>query len=216
MKNLVLLLICLVPLSLFAGEPQTAADVTEGVHYAELFPDQEAGKQDKIQVQEFFWYGCPHCYHFEPHVEPWVKKKAEEGVEFVRVPVIFNRAAELHAEMYYALQLMGVLTDELHAQLFDAIQNRATRRDMVTQAGIENFLKDKGIDVATFRKTINSFAVKTKVRRAANLAKRYGINGVPSMVIDGAYRTGSGVAGMNGMLVVADKLIDQIKKERGE
>ncbi len=216
MKKLALLLICLLPLSLFAGEPKTADDVTEGVHYTELFPDQEAGKQDKIQVQEFFWYGCPHCYHFEPHVEPWARKMAKEGIEFIRVPVVFNRAAALHAEMFYALQLMGVMNDELHAQLFDAIQNRATRRDMVTQAGIENFLKEKGIDVATFRKTMNSFAVKTKVRRAANLAKRYGISGVPSMVIDGAYRTGSGVAGMNGMLVVADKLIDQIKKERRE
>ncbi len=215
MKKFALMLICLLPAMLYAGEPKTAADVEEGVHYTELFPDQEAGKaDDHIVVQEFFWYGCPHCYHFEPYVEPWARKKKAEGVEFIRTPVVFNRYAALHAEMFYALQLMGVLNDELHAQLFDAIQH--DRRRMSTQAGIEEFLKDKGIDVATFRKTLNSFAVKTKVRRAANLAKRYGVNGVPSLVIDGAYRTGSGVAGMHGMLVVADTLIEKIKKERGE
>ncbi len=214
MKKLVLLLICLLPSTLLAGEPKTAADVTEGEHYVELFPDQDAGKHDHIVVREFFWYGCPHCYHLEPFVEPWAKKKATEGVEFVRTPVVFNRYAALHAEMFYALQLMGVMNDELHAKLFDAIQH--DRRRMSTEEGIEEFLKDQGIDVDTFRKTLNSFAVKTKVRRAANLSKRYGITGVPSMVIDGAYRTGSGMAGMKGMLVVTDTLIDRIKKERSE
>ena len=190
----------------------TKDTVQESVHYVELFPDVDKKNSDKIEIQEFFWYGCPHCYAFEPHLRAWLEKKPE-NVEFVSTPVVFNSLAAFHAQSYYALKQMNVMTPELHQAIFDEINEK--RNYLKTADDFAEFLKKQSVDADTYLKVVNSFAVKTKVKRAADLAKRYGITGVPSIVIDGVYRTGSGIAGGgDGMLVVVDHLLEKIEQEK--
>jgi thiol:disulfide interchange protein DsbA len=186
-----------------------AADFDEGIEYLAIKPPVPTNDSHKVEVVEVFWYGCPHCYAFEPKLLAWLKHKPA-NVEFIRVPGIFpNRPVwELHARAYYTAELLGVL-DKTHEALFDAIHKE--KRRLFTEDALAEFYAKYGIDKKLFKETMHSFGVEMKVNRARLLTKRYGIDGVPTLVINGKYRTYASLTnGAAGMLKVTDFLI---KKE---
>jgi thiol:disulfide interchange protein DsbA len=158
---------------------------------------------DKVEVVELFWYGCPHCYAFEPEIAKWLERKADY-IEFVRIPAIFARNWEIHARAYYAAEQLGVL-EQTHSALFQALHR--DRRKLFTVDQIAAFFAEQGVDEAAFRAAYDSFDVDAKTRRAAKLTRDYGISGVPSMIVNGRYRSSAQKAGdFETLLKVVDFL----------
>ena len=196
-------------LSLAVAPLQAEKQYEEELHYFSIIPEQPGGEEGRVQVIEFFWYACPHCYELEPHLNAWLEKRPD-NIEFDRVPAMFSRAdVVLHAKTYYALRLMG-LDEELNEVIFRAIHDQGQR--LKTQPEMENLLQQHGVDLAAYRKAMKSFAVQTQARRAAVLAERFDVRGVPAMVIDGKYR----VSGLESALTmeVTDYLIERVEKEK--
>ena len=183
MKSLLLLL--LISLTATTASAQQAYTPVEGVNYHELeTPLQTEGK---IQVAEFFWYGCPHCYTLEPYLKNWLTALPAD-VEFVRIPATFNRPNVLmHAKTYYALVQMGVI-EQHHEAIFQMIHIQKNK--LSTQAEMEQFLASRGVDINAFRAALESFEVNMKMQEAMQLAGEYGVSGVPVMVVDKHYRGG--------------------------
>jgi thiol:disulfide interchange protein DsbA len=188
-----------------AAESPASTDFTEGIEYQRVVPPQPTETGKRIEVVELFWYGCPHCYHFEPELDEWVKHKPE-NVTFRRMPAVFiNPRWELDARAYYAAEALGVL-DKMHAALFDAIHKE--HRKLGTEAELMAFFAEHGVSNEDFQRTFHSFYVDTKVRHAKMMTQLYGVDGVPTMVVDGKYRTEASLAGSEAnMLRVVDFLI---------
>ena len=185
------------------------AKFAEDVHYFEVIPPQPGGEGDKIQVVEFFWYGCGHCFAFEPFLNDWAKNMPA-NVELTRVPAMFDRVeVVMHAQTYYALKLMG-LDEKLHSVIFKAMHEE--HRPLKTQEEMEAFLGENGVNVEEFHNNMTSFAVQTQARRAKVLGERYNISGVPNMVVDGKYRT-SGLSG-DQMVAVTNWLIEKVRADK--
>jgi thiol:disulfide interchange protein DsbA len=181
-----------------------AADYKEGVDYKQLAP-QPTDTGDKIEVLEFFWYGCPHCYHFEPYISAW-KKSKPENVEFVRVPAVFRPDWEVQARTYYALSNMGVIED-LHGKIFDAIHKDKKRLN--TKEELTDFVVENGVDRKKFEEEYNSFAVDTMVRKDKKKQSAYKIQGVPSIAVNGKYLTSGSMAGSyDNMIKILNYLIE--------
>lgn len=188
----------------------SAQNFEEGLHYELITPEPPQGKAgEKIEVVEFFMYGCPHCYHFEPAVKEWLKNKADD-IEFVRVPAMFGRHFNMHAQVYYALEAMGEL-ERVHEAFFAEIHDRNNR--LKNLEAVKGFLKDQGVDLAKFDKAMDSFAVAAKTNRANTLLRRYGIRSVPSLVIDQRFKSGRGLD-FKGMTQLADALAEQTRQAR--
>jgi len=162
----------------------SAQQYVAGEDYALVSPAQPGGSEGKVQVVELFWYGCPHCFQFEPYLKDWLKHKPE-NVEFIKIPAIFNNPRwQLHAGAFYTAEVLGVM-DKFHTPFFNMIHTGGQR--MGSREDIRDFFAGIGVDAKTFDDTFDSFAVQAKVRRAADLTRRYAISGVPSMVVDGKY-----------------------------
>lgn len=188
----------------------TAADAfKEKIHYETVSPPQPTSVKDKVEVVEMFWYGCPHCNRLEPYVERWLAKKPA-NVEFVRIPAIFQPSWELHARAYYTAEILGVL-DKTHSAMFDAIHGK--RQKMNTEAEIMDFFSNQGVSNTDFSRIFKSFAVEAKIRRAKDLSSRYGIKGVPTLIVNGKYRTGAQLAGSDAnVFKVVNYLVEQESK----
>lgn len=183
----------------------------EGTHYVRLGqPLPVTAPAGKVEVVEFFWYGCPHCNAFEPALEAWVKK-LPEFVAFRRVPVQFREEPfGTHQRIYFALETMGQL-EAMHRKVFAAIHNDRLKLDK--PAEIQAFMSKNGLDGAKFIEVMNSFGVQTKARQAKQLSEAYKIDGVPALGIQGRfYTSGSLAGGQDKMLVVADFLIQASRK----
>ena len=204
MRNLILSA-ALVSASLF-GVTAQAADVPleAGKTYYELSNPVSVAVPGKIEVVELFWYGCPHCYAFEPVVNPWAEKLPSD-VNFVRLPAMFGGPWDAHGQMFLTLEAMGV-EHKVHAAVFNAIQKEGKR--LTDKDEMADFLATQGVDKAKFLQTFDSFAIKGKIAKAKDLAKKYEISGVPTMIVDGKYRFDLGTAGgPEQALNVADQLI---------
>ena len=204
MRNLILSA-ALVSATLF-GMTAQAADVPleAGKTYIELSDAVPVAVPGKIEVVELFWYGCPHCYAFEPVVNPWAEKLPSD-VNFVRLPAMFGGPWDAHGQMFLALEAMGV-EHKVHAAVFNAIQKEGKR--LTDKKDMADFLATQGVDKAKFLQTFDSFAIKGQIVKAKELAKKYEISGVPTMVVDGKYRFDLGTAGgPEQALNVADQLI---------
>lgn len=189
------------------------AEIDEGIEYQLVNPPVKTSNPDKIEVVEMFWYGCPHCYRFEPEFEKW-KKNAPANVEVIRIPAIFaNRAEwEASARAFYTAELLGVL-DKIHKPMFDAIHKN--RQHLFTKESLADFFEKQGVNKADFNQTFDSFGVQMKVSRARDLTQRYGITGVPTIVVNGRYQThGSLTNGQAGMLKVVDFLVAKESKAK--
>jgi thiol:disulfide interchange protein DsbA len=165
---------------------------------------------DQVEVIEFFWYGCPHCRDFEPTMLSWAAE-LPDNVTLVQMPVMFGGPADLHAQMYYALEGMGEL-ERLHGKIFDAMH--VDKRDLKTRAAVDAFLEENGVDMAQFDEAMGSFAVAAKANRARALMRRYGVRSVPSLVVDGRYRTGTGFNSYEEITEVIDHVVDKVVNQR--
>lgn len=149
----------------------------------------ESGK--KVEVIEFFAYGCPHCFGFDPVLAAWVKKQGDHIV-FKRIPVNFRPEWVLHQRMYYALEAMGK-NEEMHAKIFNAMHGE--HKQINTEDAIISFVASQGIDKQKFTDAFGSFSVQAKVKRVAQLQTNYKIEQVPLVIIDGRYITSPFKAG---------------------
>lgn len=173
--------------------------------YEMVSPPQPTETGDKIEVIEFFWYGCPHCFAFEPHIDDWVANKKPDNVEFRLVAPPLNASWTNHSRAYYAAELLGVV-DKFHTPLFEAIHKKKQR--LFSEDQLVGFAGSVGIDETEFRDAMRSFAVDTKVRRANQMARDYRIDGVPTVAINGKYKTSGSLAGNYPNLIqILDQLI---------
>ncbi|MGL6162330.1 thiol:disulfide interchange protein DsbA/DsbL [Microbulbifer sp.] len=206
---------------------QDSGQFKEGQHY-QVLPQTVPQKDDsKIEVTELFWYGCGHCYHFEPILNRW-KKGAPEDVALLKVPAIWQPVMEVHARMYYVAEAMGVL-DKMHQPIFNAINNE--RKMFATREGrewnpdlkaIETLFNQQGVDGAKAAKLMNSFAISSKVKQGSASQRAYQLSGTPEVVVAGKYRISTSLPGFKGksdgqqmMLEVADYLIAKERADKG-
>lgn len=185
----------------FALSPWVAA---EPQGYEEITPAQPTQNPDKVEVIEFFWYGCPHCYSFEPTLAKWLKNKPD-NVEFIRQPAVFSKLWGDHARAYFTAEALGVV-DKVHADFFDAIQNK--RQALRSEDELAEFFVEHGVDEQDFRDAYNSFLVDAKLRQAQSMPARYGVTGVPAIIINGKYKTNGPLAkSQDNMIEVMNELI---------
>ena len=199
-------------LPLAALSAHAAEEIYEGFQYARLEAPVEpaASAAGKVEVVELFWYGCGHCNSFEPFLHEWLQRKPQH-VEFIRIPAIFNSNQwRLHARAYYTAEVLGIV-DKIHIPMFNALHQQ--KRLLNTEQQLAAFFAEFGIEQKKFLDTFKSFAVDVKVNRAERLTQRYGISGVPAMVVAGKYRTDGPMAqSYQGMLNVVDHLVAQEHK----
>ncbi len=155
--------------------------------YEKVEPPVATESEGKVEVLEFFWYGCAHCYHLEPALKKWQQDKPE-NVVFRRVPAPLNPRWTPHARFFYAAELLGV-HEKLHEPLFDAIHREKKR--IYKKEELIRFAVQHGVGEADFRGAWDSFPVELKVQRAKKLAARYRLTGVPALAVNGKYKTGT-------------------------
>lgn len=182
---------------------------TPGKEFTAISPAQPTDDPAKIEVIEFFSYGCPHCNDFHPLISAWAAKQPGDVV-VKRVPVSFNRAAWANAaKLYYTLEATGELA-RLDNDVFKAIHSERT--NLFDDKAIAEWVAKKGVDQKKFADTYNSFGVMSKVKRADQMAQAYRISGVPAVYVDGKYA----VAGNNfgELLANTDKAIAKARSEK--
>ena len=168
--------------------------------------NQKQTESDKIIIYEFFWYGCPHCYNIEPTINQ-IEDNLKKDTILIKVPVALRNTWEIHAKAYYTLQQMK-LDDDLHEKIFSEIHVNANRLD--TEEKLINFLNDEGYDAQKFSKILNSFGTEIRVKKASRLANQYQITSVPTLIINGKYRTsGSYVSSYEELYDVVQLLVDK-------
>jgi thiol:disulfide interchange protein DsbA len=172
----------------------------------EVKPPVPVEGTNKIEVIEFFWYGCIHCYNLEASLEAWVKKLPQD-VEFRRVPAVFNERWGLDASIYYAMEALG-LVDKLHRPLFEAIDKNRLRTD--NQQEFSEWLTKQGVDAKKFVETVQSFGVRSKTRRAVQLTVAYKVDGTPAMAVHGRYT----IPAQANLFQVVESAIDRVRKEK--
>lgn len=199
-------------ISLLAAQLSSAA-FAEGMerfqvneHYMPIQPVAATEAPDgKIEVVEFFWYGCPHCFNFEPALNAWIDSKPD-NVSFRRVPAIFNAQWAVHAKAYFAAEMLGI-TEQVHDAIFDAMHEQG--KSLNSPESLAAFMaKKSGLEEKKILNTINSFAVETKSRKAVQTVRAHGLRGVPALSVAGKYHTSGRYAGGNqGMIDVLNFLI---------
>jgi len=199
------------PLLVFALSCSAAEDSEEsfvaGVHYDVIGnPVARTASRDKIEAAEFFWYGCGHCYTFEPIVQQW-KRGLADDVEFRGIPAVWRDVMELHARAYFTAQALGVL-DTLHPAIFQAMHVDGKR--LGSQSEIAALFAANGVAREDFDKVFDSFGVGSQVRQSLAAAKGAGLTGTPAMMVEGKYLiTTQKAGGQAEMLQVADFLIEK-------
>jgi thiol:disulfide interchange protein DsbA len=190
----------------FAGTP--AFSQTQAREFYELGTPLPTDSPGKIEVTEFFWYGCPHCYALEPSLDTWVGKLPKDVV-FRRVPAMFNENWAASARIYYALEAMGQLP-RLHRAFFDAIHKDNLRPTNDSQ--VADWMKQHGVDPAQFESISKSFATESRLKRATQLLEASKIDGVPAIVVQGRYVVNAADP-PSRMLGTVERFIDQARKE---
>lgn len=160
-----------------------AAEFVAGKDYTVVANPVKVEVPGKIEVREFFWYGCPHCFTLEPHMQAWLKELPKD-VRFVRTPASMNPVWEQGARGYYVMEALGVRKN-IHLPLFHAIHKEG--KQIFSQAEQANYLALYGIPQAKFNNLFNSFAITGKVAQGNRLAQQYQLSGVPAVVVNGKY-----------------------------
>jgi thiol:disulfide interchange protein DsbA len=177
----------------------------EGQHFSVLTTAQgTSSSPDVIEVAEVFWYGCPHCYSFDPYVTKW-ETTLPEGVELMRLPVMWNPTNEIHARMFYTADAVGKL-DEMHEAIFQAMHQNG--KTLTSEDDIQAFFGTYGVSEDEFQTTFRSFPVETRLKKARNLTERYRVQSVPLLIVNGKYVVkGPGVKNYEDMIDVSNELI---------
>lgn len=185
--------------------------VVNAADYKVIDSSARPGESDRIQVTEFFWYGCPHCYRFAPLIEDWKESKPDD-VAFRHIPAVLSDRWALHGRAFFAAQALGVV-DEFHWPMFRAMHEDGKR--MRSEEEIGEFVDSLGLDGEEFVGAMNSLGVDTRMRRARDLQQTYGVSGTPSVVIDGRYITSGSQAGsFDRMIEVIDERVAAARGER--
>lgn len=181
-----------------------------GTHYVELDAPVNTRDSSKIEVIEAFWYGCSHCFRFEPLVENW-EANAADDVDFTRFPAMWNGLMKIHAQVYYAAEALDAL-DTVHEPVFNAINIQGNR--LQNEAQIADLFAEHGIPKDKFESTFNSFSVRTKVNQAEKRMQDYQIRSTPNMIVNGKYviTTGADVQTQADMLKVVDFLVEKERR----
>ena len=188
-----------------AGGPPTSAKFKEGANYQKIVPAQPTNvAPGKVEVVEVFWYGCGHCFSLDPAIESWRGKTKAAYVDFVRVPAMWNEGTRLHARVFYTAELLGKL-DELHSLIFREMHVSGNQLNSVDK--IAAFFQQHGVSKDEFTKAFSSFSVESKLQRADFLNKRYRIQSVPAVIVNGKYSTDISTAGGESQLFA---LIDEL------
>jgi thiol:disulfide interchange protein DsbA len=200
----------LLAVTLFLFSTHVMADIEAGRDYKELSPSQPTHTGGKIEVLEFFFYGCSHCFHLHPMISAW-EKKMPKDVELQYVPVIFRDSWEGMARTYYALEALGQQR-RLHDDLFNAWN--VANIDLSDEAKVSDFVAQHGVDRAKFSAALNSFAINSKVSQSNQMVRDYGIRGTPTLVVDGKYA----ITGLEPAetIKVLDAIVAKARKERSK
>lgn len=194
---------------LLSGVPDLAQ--AQAVGYQQLDTLIPTRDRSRIEVLEFFWFGCPHCYRFEPTINAWKAEKPED-VDFVREAPPLNPAWENHSRTFYAAEALGI-TDGMFDQTFNEIHQNGNRLRSPDASGKFVESLDLGVDSESFQKAMTSFSVASALTRGSSLARDARVTGVPSMLINGKYLTSSSLAGGNdGMIRVINQLVELERK----
>ena len=202
-----LLMLCMLSIagSVFAAAPILNKD------YRLVTPPQPTETGNKIEVIEFFYYGCPHCYDLEPYLKKWLSS-APKDVAFRRIPVVFGDNWIPLAKTFYTMEAMGEF-NRLHDAVYEAIHIKQI--NLNNEQTLFDWMEQHGVNRKKFADTYNSFAVNTRVEFAKNLTRAYGLEGTPSLVVDGKYLTSSAMTGSHeGAMLVLGQLIDRARQER--
>jgi thiol:disulfide interchange protein DsbA len=185
---------------------------TEGVDYIELKPPQTAESPGKIEVLEFFWYRCPHCYALEPELESWVKRLPRDA-QFKRVPGILNDDWAIDGRIFYTLEALGEV-ERLHRSLFDAVhqQGGVRLRGDAYAKWVADWLAKQNVDMAKYDAAFRSFTVETRLRRATQMGRAYRLDGVPALAVQGRYLVVA-TTSPKAMFATADFLIGEARKQ---
>jgi protein dithiol oxidoreductase (disulfide-forming) len=184
-----------------------------GKDYLELSNLQPTETGNKIEVVEFFWYRCPHCYALEPSLEAWVKQLPPD-TQFRLIPAVFNEEWAIDARLHYALEVTGNV-ERLHQAFFNAVnsQGGATLRGQAYLNWAIDWVAKQGVDRAKFEAALRSFTVDSKVKRAAQISQAYRLDGVPALAVQGRYVISAEQVGAPAsMLTVADYVLSQVRK----
>ena len=197
----------LVTAALVLTAPAMAAD---GNGYREVRTDVSP-PAGKVLVQEFFWYGCPHCYHLESELEPWVEE-LDDDVVFERRALALGQHWLPLTRAFYAADQLGVV-EQTHAKVFHAIHEEHAR--LTDADSIADFYAEQGVDREAFLEAFNGFGTQNAIRQTGQIAQAAGIRGVPALLVDGRFLVTGRLAGGNAeMLEVVDSLIGRIRDER--
>ncbi len=184
----------------------------EGVNYIELKPPQAVESSGKVEVLEFFWYRCPHCYALEPDLEAWAKRLPRD-VQLKRIPGILNDDWGIDARIFYTLEAIGEL-ERLHRPLFDTIhqQGGVRLRGDAFAKWVADWLATQNVDMAKYDAAFRSFTVESKLRRAAQMSRAYRLDGVPTLAVQGRYLVVA-TTSRKAMLATADFLIGETRRQ---
>ncbi|MHB1950329.1 MAG: thiol:disulfide interchange protein DsbA/DsbL [Acidiferrobacteraceae bacterium] len=181
----------------------------ENRDYLRLFPSQPVTTGRNIEVREFFWYGCPHCFHLEPVLNAWLRHKPAD-VTFIRTPAVLRHSWEPGARTYYTFKALGVV-NRLHDLFFNAIHVK--HEDLVTENQVAAWAARHGVNEQQFKAAYHSFGVDSKLQNAINLERAEGIDAVPTIVVEGRYLTNVGMAGgRKRMMRLVDFLVQKARK----
>ncbi|MDG1944440.1 MAG: thiol:disulfide interchange protein DsbA/DsbL [Halioglobus sp.] len=205
-----------VSLMLFGLSCAAAEDGTNtyeaGTHYALISPPVRTLDSDTIEVAEFFWYGCSHCYSFEPVIRQW-EKTMPEGVSFRGIPAVWRANMQLHARAYFTAEVLGVL-DTMNPVIFQAMN--VDRKPLASEGDIAKLFVANGVSEEDFSKTFGSFGVTSQVNQAISTGKGAKLTGTPALMVDGKYLiTGRMAGGQADMLKVADFLVEKERAAKG-
>ena len=198
----------------FTAAPVVRAEIVEGRDYTVLPHPQPTHSGNNIEVIEFFWYGCPHCYQLHPHIKAWLKRMPKD-VNFRYVPAIFRPSWVPGARIFYALEILGA-RDRLHDKVYDAIH--VDKIDLNKEDVLFDWVAKQGIDRQKFIDAYNSFSVQNQdVPRSMNMSKSYNLAGVPALVVDGKYVTSGRMGGTpQDTIRILDELIEKVRQERAK
>ena len=203
MKKLLSTLLLSLGLAAGLAQASPAAPVAGKDFEVMKSPQPVSAPAGKVEVIEFFWYGCPHCYEFEPTIEAWVKKQGN-NIDFKRVPVAFRDDFVPHSKLFYAVSALGI---------FNAIHKQ--KNYLLTPQAQADFLATQGVDKKQFTDAYNSFSVQGEVNQSAKLLKDYAIDGVPTVVVQGKYKTGPAYTNsIPGTAQVLDFLVKQVQDKK--
>tara|TARA_Y100000768_G_scaffold220341_1_gene166130 strand:- start:3123 stop:3734 length:612 start_codon:yes stop_codon:yes gene_type:complete len=177
--------------------------------YIQISTEKQQESKDII-IYEFFWYGCPHCFNLEPTMDR-IEADLDKDTKIMKIPVALRQSWVTHAKLYYALEQMGKI-DDIHNLIFEEIHIENNR--LVTEEQIVSFLGQHGVDTAKFLEKFNSYGTEARIKKSSNLARKYQIDSVPTIIVNGRYLTsGSYVSSYDELYSVINLLIERERND---